>query len=328
MLLDAGGNGEDVRIEYDVLWRKIHLVDENPVCPFAYSDFLLHGFRLTLLVEGHDHDPGSVAFHQARLFDEGFFSLLEADGIDEALALDALEAGFDDRPLGRVDHYGDATDIGLGGNEAKELAHGGFGIQHALVHVDVDDLGAVLHLLTGNADSGIVITLDNEPRELSRPCDVGAFTDVDEQAVGVDGHRFQSGETAHARRLRDAAWFGLCNRLGNSTDMFRCGSAASTHQVQKTGCREFSEHFRHVLRRVVVAPELVGKPGIGVATDMGLGGPGEIIHIGPQLGRAQSAIEADGQRPRVAYRVPECLHRLSGQGASAEIGNGSRDHQW
>ena len=35
----------------------------------------------------------------------------------------------------------------------QEAHHGGFRIEHALVHVDVDDLRAVLHLLARDVDS-------------------------------------------------------------------------------------------------------------------------------------------------------------------------------
>ena len=42
---------------------------------------------------------------------------------------------------------GHAGDVGLGGDEVEEGHHRLFGIEQALVHVDVDDLRAVLDLV-------------------------------------------------------------------------------------------------------------------------------------------------------------------------------------
>jgi hypothetical protein len=52
-----------------------------------------------------------------------------------------MTANLEDRPSR------DAGDIGLGGDEVEERHHRGLRIEQALVHVDVDDLGAVLDLV-------------------------------------------------------------------------------------------------------------------------------------------------------------------------------------
>src|SRR3546814_1016026 len=55
-----------------------------------------------------------------------------------SLALQAFEAGFNDGPLRRVDHHRDAGDVGLRGDQGQEAHHRLFGVDHALVHVDVE----------------------------------------------------------------------------------------------------------------------------------------------------------------------------------------------
>ena len=45
------------------------------------------------------------------------------------------------------DHHRHARDVRLGGDQVEEGGHRLFGIEQALVHVDVDHLGAVLDLL-------------------------------------------------------------------------------------------------------------------------------------------------------------------------------------
>ena len=67
-----------------------------------------------LLVEGHHDDGGAVAADEPRLPPELLFAFLEADRVDDALALQALQAGLDHAPLGAVDHDRDPGDVGLG----------------------------------------------------------------------------------------------------------------------------------------------------------------------------------------------------------------------
>ena len=55
---------------------------------------------------------------------------------------------------------GTAGDVRLAGDQVEEFFHGGFRIEHALVHVDVDDLGAVLDLLAGHIEGFVVAPRD------------------------------------------------------------------------------------------------------------------------------------------------------------------------
>ncbi len=67
VLLDAGGDGEDVRVEDDVFRREADLFGQYPVGALADLDLARAGVGLTLLVEGHDDDSGAVAPDQLRL---------------------------------------------------------------------------------------------------------------------------------------------------------------------------------------------------------------------------------------------------------------------
>ena len=51
------------------------------------------------------------------------------------------------RPLRAVDHDRQARDLGLGRDVVQELGHRALGVEHALVHVDVEDVGAAAHLI-------------------------------------------------------------------------------------------------------------------------------------------------------------------------------------
>ncbi len=102
--------------------EKADLVDQQVVRALADPHLVLDRRGLPLLVEGHDDDRGAVAPDQPGVVQELGFAFLEADRIDDRLALHAFQAGFDDRPLRAVDHERHAADVGLGGQQVEEPA--------------------------------------------------------------------------------------------------------------------------------------------------------------------------------------------------------------
>jgi hypothetical protein len=179
MLLDAGGDGEDVGVEDDVLGREAGLLREEFVGARADADLLVARGGLALLVEGHDDGGGAVAAEQAGAAEKLGLAVLEGDGVDDALALQALETGLEDGPLRGVEHHGHAADVGLGGDEVEELHHRRLAVDQRLVHVDVDDVGAGLDLLFGDGEAGVPVTGLEGLGELRRTGDVGALADDD-----------------------------------------------------------------------------------------------------------------------------------------------------
>ena len=166
MLVHAGGDGEDVGVEDDVFRRKADLVDEDAVGALADADLLREGGGLAILVKRHDDDGSTVLEDRGGVAAEGVLALLEGDGVDDALALEAFESGFNDLPFGRVDHEGNLGHLGLGGEKLKVAGHSGDAVDHALVHADVDDVGTVFNLLACDADSLFVLAILDELCEL------------------------------------------------------------------------------------------------------------------------------------------------------------------
>ena len=167
VLLDAGGDGEDVRVEDDVLGREADLLGQDAVGAGADLDLALEGVGLALLVEGHDDDGGAVAAHLLGVLAERRLAFLHRDRVDDRLALHALQAGLDHRPFRRVDHDRHAGDVGLGGDQIEEGDHRLLGVEQALVHVDVDDLRAVRHLLARDVERGGVVAGRDQLAELA-----------------------------------------------------------------------------------------------------------------------------------------------------------------
>ena len=194
VLLHAGGDGEDVGIEDDVLGREADFVDEHAVGACADADLLVVGGGLALFVEGHHDHRCAVLQHRRSILAELFFAFFERDGVDDSLALQALQAGLDDLPLGGVDHEGNLRDLGFAGQQLQIAGHGGGAVDHAFVHADVDDVGAVLDLLAGDADGLFELAFLHQARELRRAGDVGSLADHDVDA-GLLGEGLASGET-------------------------------------------------------------------------------------------------------------------------------------
>ena len=160
------------------------------------------GVGLALLVERHDDHRGAVAANELRLVQEVVFAFLEADRVDDRLALDALQAGLDHRPLRAVDHDRQARDLRLGRDEVQERRHRRFGVEHPFVHVDVEDVGAAAHLLERDVGRLGEVPARDQPREPLRAGDVGALADHDEVAVGTDGQRLEAGELRESSGVR------------------------------------------------------------------------------------------------------------------------------
>src|SRR4030095_1342948 len=79
VLLDAGGDREDVGIEDDVFGREAYLLDEELVAALADRPLALDRVGLALLVERHDHHGRAICLHLAGMLEERILTLLETD---------------------------------------------------------------------------------------------------------------------------------------------------------------------------------------------------------------------------------------------------------
>ena len=195
VLFEAGGDREDVRIEDDVARIESRPIDEQAVGALADFHLAFDRVGLTALVEGHDDDSGPVTMDEAGLVQEILLAFLQAQRVDDRLSLHALEARFDHGPLRAVDHDREAGDLRLGCNDVQEGRHRGLGVEHPLVHVDVEDVGAAADLVERDLGGFDELAVGDEARESLRAGHVRALADHDEVAVGTDGQRFEAGES-------------------------------------------------------------------------------------------------------------------------------------
>ena len=110
MFLDAGGDGEDVRIEDDVLRREADFFGEDAVGARADFDAPLVAGGLPILVERHHDRRRAVAPHEPRVVLELLLAFLERDAeLTMPLPWMHFRPGLDHAPLGRIDHDGHAS---------------------------------------------------------------------------------------------------------------------------------------------------------------------------------------------------------------------------
>ncbi|MNZ71580.1 hypothetical protein D3C78_899450 [compost metagenome] len=99
VLFDTGRDGENIRVENNVFWRKADLFGQNRVGAAANLNFTLAGIRLTDFVKGHHHNCRAITAHQFGVVDKRLNAFFHRDGVNDAFTLNALQPFFDDVPF-------------------------------------------------------------------------------------------------------------------------------------------------------------------------------------------------------------------------------------
>ena len=320
MLFEPGGDRQDVRVEDDVGRIEIELLGQQLVGPRADLHLARDRVGLAGFVERHHDHAGAVLLDAARLLQEILFAFLQADGIDDGLALHALQSGLEHRPLRAVDHDRQARDFRLGGDEVEEMRHRLLGVEQAFVHVDVDQVRAAAHLIERHVDGLAELAVLDQPLKFLRAGDVGALADHLEVAVGADRQHFEPGELRVRRlerrpavRRRDLARRHAGDLFRDRADVIGRRPAAAADDVDEAAGGEIPDQLAGLRRVLVVLAERVRQPCIGIAADERRRDARELGEVRPHLAGAERAVDADGERLRVHHRDPERVDRLPGQ---------------
>ena len=199
VLLHAGRDGEHVRVEDDVLGREADLLRQQVVGAAADRDLALGGVGLALLVERHHDDAGAEVADLAGLAQEGLLALLEADRVDDALALHAL-AG----PASSTVHRELSIMIGI------RAISGSVAMRFRNVVIACSPSSRSASMLTSSrfapprtwssaTSSAALWSSDSISLRNRRAGDVGALTDHHEPGVGADLERLQAAEAGGVR---------------------------------------------------------------------------------------------------------------------------------
>ena len=240
----------------------------------------------------------------------------------------------------------------------EKRCHGGDAIDHPFVHADIDDLGAVLDLLPGNGERGLVLAGLDQAGEPGRAGDIGALADVEEvdgggihgregdarrlfgwrigfqhavaNGVSMNRHSLQSAEAQAGLGQRREARGKATHRLGDPADVLGRSAAATAYEVQKTGFGPLAELRRQCLGRLGKAggQQWIGQTGVGICADVNRRDVGQLLHARPKFLRPERAIHADTEQRHVRDGIPKRLYRLAGKapvGAGLNKRDGSQE---
>ena len=321
-------DGQDVGVEDDVLRREAGLLGEQSVGALTDGDLTLEDVRLTRLVEGHHDRSGPQSTHTPGMTEKLLLALLQTDRVDDALALYAHQPLLYDAPFRGVDHNRHAGDVRLRGDQVEEDAHLILGLQQAVVHVDVEHLRAVLHLLAGDGERLLVLLLLDQSEELARAGHVASLADVEEVVFRLHLQQIQSGEPERVglgrcgRHMRPFA----TRQLGEVGYVCRRRATASPDDIHESLVDKILDLHGHLLRRLVVLSELVRQARVGVGADVEWRQIAHLLEVRLHVGRAEGAVQADAQQRDVLHRGEEGAERLTREGAPALARKRKRKH--
>ena len=311
MLFDTRRYSQYIRVEDDILWTEIHHLSQNPVRPFADLYLPVKGISLPFFIESHHNDCRTVLLDQAGVFDELFFTFLQGDGVDNTFTLHTLQSGEDNLPFRRVNHYRNPGNIRLGSHQIQESSHFFGRIQQTVVHIHVDNLRSILHLLAGNGQRLIVFLFINQPQELTGTCHVTAFAYIHE----VDGRtylqQFQPRQP-HIFRFRCRYMRLLAGyELLITGDVFLRRTTTSTDDIHQPFINIFLHFGSHLIGSLVVLSQTVRKSGIGISTDIIWCTMRQMFQERFQLFRSERAVQTDRENFGMLYRSQERVKCLS-----------------
>ena len=313
VFLNPGSDGKYVHVEYYIFRRHSSFLSQKPVCPFAYFDLSIICGCLTLLVEGHDHHSRSQLSDLPGLCHEGLRTLLQTDGIHDALSLCVLQTGKNRLPVRRINHQGSLCHSRVIGYASDESFHLPCAVQHSVVHVYVYDRGPVLDLLCGNLQRLVIFSGSYESGELTGARHIGPLTDICE--VVLPKVHPDCLQTAHRQApVRGIALFcgqfmrlETRNSLGDGSNMLRSRSAAPSYDIHKPFLRKSDHCFCHLRRSLVISAHLIRKSGIRVAAHHALAPAGYIFQKRSHFSGSQRAVQTESQERVVLHGGVECL---------------------
>jgi len=221
-----------------------------------------------LLVKAHHDNGRAKPLHLASMAQKHFLALFQRDGVDNALALNTFQSGLYHFPVTGIYHHRHTGNVGFGGNEIQEIGHLLRRLQQAVVHVYVYDDGPVFYLSARDHRRLIILLLFDESQKLARAGHIASLAHVHEIDFGGDIQQVQarkpSGLGSRGRHMRLLA---LSQQIISVYEFF-CRSAAAAYDIDQTFVNILGYLGRHALGCLIILPQRVGQPGIGIGRNI------------------------------------------------------------
>ena len=175
MLFYSRGYSQNIGIEDNILRTEAYFPGQNAISPFTNLNLTGKSIRLPFFIKGHHNHGSPVLFHHTGMLDKDFFPFFQGNGINDTLTLHTFQSRKNDIPFRRINHHGYTGNIRFRSNQIQEGGHLGCRIQQAVIHVHINNLRTVFHLLTGNGKRFVIFLLINQPEKFTRTGHIASF---------------------------------------------------------------------------------------------------------------------------------------------------------
>ena len=165
MFFHPRADGQNVGIEDNVGRRETDFLCQQLERSFADADFLFACRGLSDFIKRHHDDCRTVATNQLRFVQKLGFAFFQTDTVDDALAVNALQAGFQNFPVRAVDHDGHTNIVIV--QQPQEFLHATRAVEQPFVHIDVDHLRAAFDLIASDADRFVELVFPHKSQKLA-----------------------------------------------------------------------------------------------------------------------------------------------------------------
>ncbi len=202
------------------------------------------------------------------------------------------------------------------------------GVEHGVVHVDINDIGASLGLGSGYVESLVIFLLIDEAEELAAACHIGALANLIE-GLDLFGHNLAiDAREPHEVALlcRHVAFVVTLKPLDNGGNMRRRAAAATANDVDRALVQEILHFLGHHLGSLVILSELVGQSGIRVCRDKERTLSANLRQVGHHIPCTERAVEAESEQIYMTDGIEESVKRLARKDAPALIRHSGGHH--
>ena len=315
-------NSQHIGIKDDILRRETNLVHKDVIGPLTDADLLLFCGSLALLIKGHYHNSCTMLAQQSGLLNKELLSYLQGDRVHNTLALAPLQPSHDNLKLGCIQHKRNLGHLWVSDGNLDKLLHSSQTIQKTIIHIDINHMGTILHLLLGNIHGRFIVTSHHQLLELDGTSNIAPLSNIQEWHAKVvvlvfNLHVLQTRQPhLGSANIRKGPGLVVLGHLANSLDMGRGGSTASSYHVQPSILKEDLVLPGHVLWGVIITTHGIGQASIGVHMDKALCCLGQSLNEGGHVLGSQGTVQTNTHGLGMANRGIESLSSLARKGST------------
>ena len=223
-------------------------------------------------------------------------AVLEVGRVEHRPTADPLQTGLHHVGFGGVEHEGSGHS---GGKPAGQLIHIGGAVTPHIVDAQIQQVGALAHLVTGDLEAAVPVGLQHGVAELAGAVGISALAYDQERCVLGEGHGGVDGGGRRGQLAGSGSWREIGAAFYHRPQVFGGGATAPADHVDP--------QFGHVAGQivgelvgadVVVHPTVhhLGEPGVGDTCHRNRALLGEHSQVLAHLGRAGGAVQPEHRR--------------------------------